>query len=715
MATVLLILYCFPSYVTSFHGNLDGSRIVKWSVDRHDGLLGNRHSWRPNACCFMTTKDDQPSDKAGRRKRQFGKIFRFNNIEKPVDVSKADQQKAEEDIQPLDPDMGTTINTSLEANNVEENDPETIEDLVRTDSEAIDGWNPPSQEVAEEEIEIEIVTRQETPEIDTNESLESSSVGKVDVNETENEEVETVSFTGSPPTRKSWLFGLLQEPLVTKEIYPPQQEEAELASIPPLNVSNSNTTADRMQEKKPQKSLMNRAVRAITLLLAFLFFSPWVTDEIESRLAPASSIVTSSGEPDDFNAVETTAPSDGEDMAKPTIPSENEDGQELSPNQSLEAPTSMKSSFPVDEKAKIALGFVTDVVREVGPAVVRVDTETHLRDQSDSPQPPGYIQQGQGSGLIFSEKGFILTNAHVVEDANKVTVTLTDGRVYVCQVMGSDEIVDIAVLKIIDRDSSAGSTIPDLPVAKLGDSDKLSVGKIVIAVGSPGGLDNTVTMGIISGLERSSTIVGIPHKKVDYIQTDAAINPGNSGGPLIDVESGQVIGINAAIRAHMEGTSFAIPINRVREIMTDLANGREIHHGYLGLGLATCTPDWARRNNADLKEGSSTIPEVYGAIVHKVFPRTPAENGGLKENDIIISIGENKVKSAEDARRLIDLAPVGKEMPIKVLRGQREIQLTVKPVDLAGRLREMRKERQRQLRQEQLRYQELGPFRPMIQ
>lgn len=668
----------------------------------------------------MTKEDDQSSDKIGRRRRQFGNIFRINKA-KAVDVPTFNgDQKEEEDIEPSDPETGDTINTSLQTNNVEGSDPESAEESARIASEGIDNRNPPPQDSIEEVIGIE--TRQESP-VMANENVESSSLVKGLVNEStiENQEDETASSTISPPpTRKSRLLGFFTrsraEPMISdsKEISTFQQEEAELVSNPPQNVSTSNET-DGTQEKKPQKSLMSRVVRVITLLLAILVFSPWVTDEIESRLAPATSIMKTSGETDDLNAGETVIPSDGEVMTEPAITSYGDEGQDASPNPSLEAPTSMKSTMPVDEKAKIALGFVTDVVREVGPAVVRVDTETHLRDQSDSPQPPGYIQQGQGSGLIFSEKGFILTNAHVVEDANKVTVTLTDGRVYVCQVMGSDEIVDIAVLKIIDRDSNGGSTIPNLPVAKLGDSDKLSVGKIVIAVGSPGGLDNTVTMGIISGLERSSTIVGIPHKKVDYIQTDAAINPGNSGGPLIDVESGQVIGINAAIRAHMEGTSFAIPINRVREIMTDLANGREIHHGYLGLGLATCTPDWARRNNADLKEGSLAIPEVYGAIVHKVFPRTPAENGGLKENDIIISIGEHTVKSAEDARRLIDLAPVGKEMPMKVLRGQREIQLTVKPVDLAGRLREMRKERQRQLRQEQLRYQELGPFRPLLQ
>jgi S1-C subfamily serine protease len=198
------------------------------------------------------------------------------------------------------------------------------------------------------------------------------------------------------------------------------------------------------------------------------------------------------------------------------------------------------------------------------------------------------------------------------------------------------------------------------------------------------------------------------------IHADAAINPGNSGGPLIDVETGRVVGINAAIRAHMEGTSFAIPINRVREIMHDLSEGRHIEHGYLGLGLATCTPNWARQNNAD-SNGSETIPEVYGAIIHRVFPKTPAEKGGLKENDIILEIGDTKVQSSEDARRLIDLAPVGKDIPVTVLRGQKRVVLTARPVDLAERLREMRKERQQQLQRERVRFQELGPFRSMLQ
>ena len=475
-----------------------------------------------------------------------------------------------------------------------------------------------------------------------------------------------------------------------------------------ISPSQPSKTIRRKKEKK-ESSFVSRAVRTISFFLVVLVIAPLLTDELETRFTMPSSIGARFIHDED----EVVLPEELDKRSLPKMSGESQESMEESLKESLEAQSLRSRPMSLDDKPRSTLSFISDVVQRVGPSVVRVDTESYMLGQSDSPQPPGYMQQGQGSGLIFSDKGFILTNAHVVEGATKVTVTLTDGRVYSCRVMGSDEIVDIAVLKIIDGDGIG--SIPNLPVADLGDSDKLSVGKIVIAVGSPGGLDNTVTMGIVSGLERSSTMVGIPHKKVDYIQTDAAINPGNSGGPLVEVETGSVIGINAAIRAHMEGTSFAIPINRVRDIMTDLAEGREIHHGYLGLGLASCTPDWARQNNEDTKEGSATIPEVYGAIVHRVFPRTPAENGGLKENDIILSIGDDEVKSAEDARRLIDLAQVGIDLPIKVLRGHREIELVVKPVDLAARLREMRKERQRVMQKEQLRYQELGPFRSMIQ
>ncbi len=299
---------------------------------------------------------------------------------------------------------------------------------------------------------------------------------------------------------------------------------------------------------------------------------------------------------------------------------------------------------------------------------------------------------------------------------------------YSCSVTGTDDIVDIAVLKILPDD---GPPMTNLPVAELGDSDQLKVGKIVIAVGSPGGLDNTVTMGIVSGRERSSMMVGIPHKLVNYIQTDAAINPGNSGGPLIDVESGKVIGINAAIRAHMEGTSFAIPINRVRDIMHDLSNGQEIRHGYLGCQLTTCTPDWARENNADNRENQQEqqpnslhpqarrqqqhkIPEVYGALVHKIYGKSPVHLGGLKEQDIIQKIGNEAVKSASDASRLIDLATPGENLPFVVLRNGQLRVINVKPKDMSSTQKEMQREKQRRIQDEKHRFQELGPFRSLL-
>jgi S1-C subfamily serine protease len=190
-----------------------------------------------------------------------------------------------------------------------------------------------------------------------------------------------------------------------------------------------------------------------------------------------------------------------------------------------------------------------------------------------------------------------------------------------------------------------------------------------------------------------------------------AINPGNSGGPLVDVESGRVVGINACIRANMEGTSFAIPINRVRDILNDLSEGKHIHHGYLGVSMATCTPEWAKHTNTKIKDSRTKLPEVSGALVNKVFPRTPAEDGGLRENDIVTQIGGKPVRTSDDARRLIDCAPNGEDLIISVIRDQRPMVITVRPVDLATRLREMRQERQRQIMQDRLRFQELGPFR----
>ena len=490
------------------------------------------------------------------------------------------------------------------------------------------------------------------------------------------------------------------------------------------NDSKLNSTGKpKSTSIQERKTLRKTVFQVVTTICALLVVSPVVSDEITSYVqdhipaqlafnipgymnsgkgvqAPPSipsqqqqqSTVTPTNPPS-MEGIDDTITVENEPSTKPSVTTvpENDysDPIDASPppaanglrarnkrRQINNDPTNTESSSSLDDRRSEALSFITEAVEKIGPCVLRIDTETKLvNDDQQSALPPsanGYVQQGQGSGLIFSKDGLVLTNAHVVEDASKVTVTLTDGRVYEAKVMGSDEIVDIAVLKIIPDDATlstssggtavVGGTLPNLPVAQLGDSDQLTVGQLVIAVGSPGGLDNTVTMGIISGLERSSTMVGIPHKKVDYIQTDAAINPGNSGGPLVDVATARVVGINAAIRAHMEGTSFAIPINRVREIMDDLANGQQIHHGYLGISLATCSPEWARKNNAAARKVSIDtpfIPEVHGALVHKVFPRTPAEKGGLRTNDVILRVNGKHVQTSDETRRLIDSAPVG--------------------------------------------------------
>jgi S1-C subfamily serine protease len=480
-------------------------------------------------------------------------------------------------------------------------------------------------------------------------------------------------------------------------------------NAPATTTETTSNAKQEAQKKKGSKSRLRKISDFAVLFVVVLVAAPLMQSEIHDwRLA----FQTNNNKDESAASIRRLLPLQGESQLA-SVPKEKE-ASRVSEKESA----STLDRIPLQEKRNLALSYVTDAVHKVGPAVLRIDTET-VQEQEErlaaSPHPPGWVQQGQGSGLIFSSEGFILTNAHVVEDATKVTVTLTDGRVYQAQVMGSDEIVDIAVLKIVNGDSPF--PVENLPVAELGNSDELNVGQIVIAVGSPGGLDNTVTMGIVSGLERSSTMVGIPHKKVAYIQTDAAINPGNSGGPLVDVESGRVVGINACIRANMEGTSFAIPINRVRALLQDLSEGKQVQHGYLGVSMASCSPDWARQINqqSHSKGGKDLVPEVHGALVSKVFPRTPADQGGLRENDIVMNIGGERVLSSEDARRLIDSAPVGQDMKIVVLRDKKMVTLTVRPVDLATRLRDMRQERQRQMMQERLRFQELAPFRGILQ
>jgi S1-C subfamily serine protease len=335
--------------------------------------------------------------------------------------------------------------------------------------------------------------------------------------------------------------------------------------------------------------------------------------------------------------------------------------------------------------------FVTAAVNRVGNSVVRIDTERVVTRNVDpfpndpfferffgddffpTPAPREQLQRGQGSGFIVDATGTILTNAHVVNRADRVTVRLKDGRDLEGRVAGVDSVTDLAVIKV-------NTNGRDLPVAPLGDSDTVQVGDWAIAVGNPLGLDNTVTLGIVSTLNRSSAQVGIPDKRLDFIQTDAAINPGNSGGPLLNAR-GDVIGVNTAIRADANGIGFAIPINTVKAVSDRLARGESIAHPFIGIQMISLTPDLARENNRDPNAGF-TIPEENGVLVMRVLAASPAEEAGLRRGDVITQIDRQPVTSAEDLQRQVEESQVGQVLRLQVIRGDRTLSLRVRTGEL---------------------------------
>ncbi|NET30542.1 MAG: PDZ domain-containing protein [Cyanothece sp. SIO1E1] len=353
------------------------------------------------------------------------------------------------------------------------------------------------------------------------------------------------------------------------------------------------------------------------------------------------------------------------------------------------------SASPSTELAAAAVppteghSFIAAAVSQVGPAVVRIDTERTVATRRADPflddpffrqffgedafprGPQEFRQRGQGSGFIVDRSGIILTNAHVVSDADTVTVTLKDGRTFEGEVRGIDEPSDLAVVKIDGQ---------DLPVAPLGDSDAVQVGDWAIAVGNPLGLDNTVTLGIVSTLNRSSSQVGIPDKRLDFIQTDAAINPGNSGGPLLN-QQGEVIGINTAIRADAEGIGFAIPIDKAKSIQDKLARGETIDHPYVGIRMLTVTPELTDQLNND-PNSLLTIPTKAGVLVAQVVPDSPAAKAGLRRGDVITSIDGEKITSADQLQKLVENSKVGKPLSFSVKRGDLNQTLSVRPGNL---------------------------------
>jgi S1-C subfamily serine protease len=324
--------------------------------------------------------------------------------------------------------------------------------------------------------------------------------------------------------------------------------------------------------------------------------------------------------------------------------------------------------------------FVSKAVDLVGSAVVRIDTERTITrridpffgDEAMTGLPQQQLLRGQGSGFIIDRSGIILTNAHVVDRADKVTVILKDGRSLEGKVQGVDPVTDLAVVKV--------SGTNNLPIAQLGDSDRVKVGDWAIAVGNPFGLDNTVTLGIVSTLKRASSTVGMTDKRLDFIQTDAAINPGNSGGPLLNAQ-GQVIGINTAIRADAMGIGFAIPINKVKTISTQLARGEKVSHPYLGVQMVTLTPQIATENNSD-PNAPFQIPEINGVLVIRVLPNTAASIAGMRRGDAILEVNGEAIRDANQLQDVMENSHVSQQLEVRILRDGKDRVVKVVPREL---------------------------------
>jgi S1-C subfamily serine protease len=324
--------------------------------------------------------------------------------------------------------------------------------------------------------------------------------------------------------------------------------------------------------------------------------------------------------------------------------------------------------------------FVSLAVDRVGAAVVRIDTERTITRRIDpifgEDVMSGLNQQqrlrGQGSGFIIDRAGIILTNAHVVDKADKVTIALKDGRSFEGKVQGIDTVTDLAVVKVTGA--------KDLPVATLGDSGIIKVGDWAIAVGNPLGLDNTVTLGIISTLKRSSAAVGMTDKRLDFIQTDAAINPGNSGGPLLNAK-GEVIGINTAIRADAMGIGFAIPIDKAKTIATQLARGEKISHPYLGVQMVTLTPEIALENNSD-PNAPFQVPEINGVLVVRVLPNTAAASAGMRRGDVILEVNSDAILDAAQLQDVMENSRVSQRLQMRIARDGKNQLVTVMPKEL---------------------------------
>ena len=338
------------------------------------------------------------------------------------------------------------------------------------------------------------------------------------------------------------------------------------------------------------------------------------------------------------------------------------------------------------ESAGLPRSFA-DLAEKVGPAVVNISTTSTVTvpgnpfhqffgqgQEGDNDQFNDFFkhffketpdrkmkQQSLGSGFITSKDGYIITNNHVVDKAEEIKVKLSDGREFKAKVIGRDETTDLALIKITDPSGN-------LPILALGDSEKMRVGDWVLAIGNPFGLEHTVTQGIISATGR---VIGSgPYD--DFLQTDAPINPGNSGGPLVNLR-GEVVGINTAIFSGGQGLGFAIPSAMAKTVTTQLRENGKVVRGYIGVTIQSVTPELAK---------SFGLKESRGALVGDVVKGGPAEKGGVRIGDVIVTFDGRRVKSSNDLPRMVAVTPVGKTVDVVIIREGKEHHLSLKVEEL---------------------------------
>lgn len=307
---------------------------------------------------------------------------------------------------------------------------------------------------------------------------------------------------------------------------------------------------------------------------------------------------------------------------------------------------------------------VVEIVERVAPAVVNISAEAIVR------QPDPFFgsffgrtrrAESLGSGFVLAANGTVVTNAHVIEGASRIVVTLNSGRELEAEVLGFDRDSDVAVLKVDGR---------NLTAVELGSSGDLMIGETVIALGNPLGLSNTVTTGVLSARGRTVPAETGERLFTDFLQTDASINPGNSGGPLVNLD-GEVIGINTAIVAGAEGIGFAIPADRVRRIVDDLLRYGTLQPIWTGLRLLSLDRELARRYE---------LPLDRGAIVEKIHPGSPAARAGFRASDVLLEVGRRKISSKEDVMTAVYSVSVGSRVPVRLWRDGEELEFEL-PVE----------------------------------